>query len=47
MQSAPLLYKDGDQTRQCHHQHGDESGKLAQNNGEAHSHTVYFFEWII
>ena len=35
MQSAPLLDKDGDQTRQCHHQHGDESGKLAQNNGEA------------
>ena len=35
MQSAPLFYKDGDQTRQCHHQHGDESGKLAQHNGEA------------
>ncbi|EJX07691.1 hypothetical protein EVA_04200 [gut metagenome] len=35
MESAPLFDIDGNQSCQGHHQHGDESGKLSQDNGEA------------
>lgn len=34
VETATLLDVNGDQSDHCHHQHGDEPGKLSQSDGE-------------